>query len=255
MDHHLYYGEPAGLIDTARLRRLAVEEVITSPLIRAAAAGSLLAALALHNKFWAFVWAFEKAIDRQTLPRRPLIEKFGNKLVASVFVGTARHVKQMANEEGVHSLHWAEDAQNLGLTLEIPGVQDYDKVVSSAIAGVRELIESAHTDDLPAFFSVLAGTEFIAEELSRYLGASPDYQRLFERGHWQWGRVHLATHEGPSHLDIDLDLARAYCDSAEAAVAKTRIEAAVEATIRLFGKAARDVYDSEFPGTRIQATQ
>jgi hypothetical protein len=85
---------------------------------------------------------------------------------------------------------------------------------------------------------MLAGTELVAEELSRFLVGSPAFTRLFSRQRWVWGEVHLAPHgDGPSHLDIDIDLARAYGGSAEpGAVTKMVVDA-----IDLFGAAAKEI--------------
>lgn len=77
--------------------------------------------------------------------------------------------------------------------------------------GVRDLIVEAYLPDHVRFFAVLAGTEFIEEELGALLVKAPKFVDLFDRKRWAWGEVHLFPHdEGPSHLEIDLDLARAY---------------------------------------------
>ncbi len=53
--------------------------------------------------------------------------------------------------------------------------------------------------------------------------------------------MHLAAqHDGPSHLEIDLDLARAYSTNAEA----RELEDMIIDTIELFGKASDDVEEA-----------
>lgn len=235
MPVQLFYPE-SGFFDVDKLRGLAQAEIAGSPLIRRAASGDRVAAKALHVGFWPFVREFELAIDRRSLPREPLRQKFehvtgeNKRQVKSIFTGLAREVQQMRQEEGSHAEHWRKDAHECGIPeLEAP-----------LIPGVKQLIDSAYVPDLPTFFAVLAGTEFIAEELSAYLVRSSAFTDLFARRRWVWGEVHLIPHDdGPSHLAIDLDLARAYTVSDDAA--RESIEAAVKATIAQFGFAARDV--------------
>jgi len=87
---------------------------------------------------------------------------------------------------------------------------------------------------------VLAGTEFVAEELSAYLTRQPAYLQQFSRKRWIWGEVHLIPHDdGPSHLEIDLDLARAYSEDDRSA--KARIEAAIVETITLYARSANEI--------------
>jgi hypothetical protein len=87
---------------------------------------------------------------------------------------------------------------------------------------------------------MLAGTEFIAEELSHFLIESEDFINLFSRRRWVWGEVHVASHDrGPSHLDLDLDLARAY----DATTSPTAVQQMILDSIMLFGRAADEVED------------
>ena len=59
---------------------------------------------------------------------------------------------------------------------------------------------------------------------------------FFDRNRWMWGEIHLITHEEKhSHLEIDIDLARAY------SYLPDRIEATVRESIRLFKAAGEDV--------------
>ncbi|HTV90453.1 MAG TPA: hypothetical protein VME41_15660 [Stellaceae bacterium] len=111
------------------------------------------------------------------------------------------------------------------------------------VAGVQALIDRAHMKDLAGFFGTLAGTELIAEELSRYLVESRRFTDLFSRRRWMWGEVHLLADDGPSHLDIDLDLARAYGPTASG----VEIGQGVLDTIALFARAADDVVAALLP--------
>ncbi len=228
MSPRLFHRDNHAHFDIEGLRHYAHRVVSDSSLIREAGLGNESAAAALKIGFWPFVRDFERAIDQQSLPRRPLAEKFGAEHLRDVFIGLASAVREMKREEGSHALHWRKDATCLGL----------GDLGDHRVPAVSALLESAYTKDLPRFFAMLAGTELVAEELSRYLVGSAAFTRLFSRRRWMWGEVHLASHEdGPSHLDIDLDLARAYGGS-------TDIAGMIVATIDLFGRAAAEIWAS-----------
>lgn len=224
----LFYDDTPAWVGARALRRAARREVESSTLIVRAAKGDRGAAVALHIGFWPFVSEFELAIDQQKLPRFPLRDKFGDR-ATNTFLSLAEAVREMKREEGSHAAHWRKDAECLGvLDLEGP-----------IIPGVQALVEDAYSTDLPRFFSVLAGTEYIAEELSKFLVHSPAYTGLFSRHRWVWGEVHTIPHDdGPSHLEIDIDLARAYAPNDRCI---ERIREMILDTIRLFGQAAREV--------------
>lgn len=231
MTASLFHGDNSAYFDIDYLRQSATELVRGLRLLRKARAGNKTAAIALKIGFWPFVQEFELAIDQQILPREPLTRKFGDKTMRRVFVRMARAVREMKSEEGSHAAHWRKDAECLGVR----------ELSNDCVPGVQALIDRAYAKHLPSFFAMLAGTEFIAEELARFLIESDDFTGLFSRRRWVWGEVHLAPHEdGPSHLEIDLDLARAYDSSASPAA----IERMIGDTIRLFGKAADEVDDA-----------
>jgi hypothetical protein len=231
MDACLFFDDNHSYFDIEYLRESAAELVGGLALIRKARAGDKDAAIALKIGFWPFVEEFELAIDQQALPREPLARKFGDQAMRRIFVRMARAVREMKSEEGSHAAHWRKDAECLG-------VRDLG---DRRLPAVQTLIDCAYTRHLPSFFSMLAGTEFIAEELARLLVQSGDFTNLFSRRKWVWGEVHLEDHsDGPSHLEIDLDLARAYDTNNNA----NAIERMVLDTIRLFGRAADDVEGS-----------
>lgn len=231
MTSSLFHADNAAYFDVDYLRQSATELVRGLRLLRKARAGNKAAAIALKIGFWPFVQEFELAIDQQALPREPLTRKFGDRVMRRIFVGMARAVREMKSEEGSHAAHWRKDAECLGVR----------ELGNDRVPGVQALIDRAYTKNLPGFFSMLAGTEFIAEELSRFLIESEDFTSLFSRRRWLWGEVHSAPHEdGPSHLEIDLDLARAYDSSAS----PSAIQRMIVDTIRLFGRAADEVDDS-----------
>ncbi len=227
-------GNPADRFDMAALRAAAAEEVKNSPLIRLAAEGDRFAAIALHRGFWEFVREFEVAIDRQDYRRETLEAKFGGAKVRKSLVSIFRTIRAMREEEASHANHWKQDAKGLGI----------DYLEGPIVHPVKKLVESAYTENLPRFFAVLAGTEFIAEELSRMLVASEPFTSLFEQKRWTWGEIHLLPHHhGPSHLEIDLDLARAY-HVGEEIEAQADINRHILETIHLFGEASRHVKET-----------
>lgn len=234
MQHELFHEDNQYRFDLNDLREQTAQVVRKSSLIRRAHRGELDAAVALKIGFWPFVSEFEHAIDQQSLPRQPLANKFGEQRVRRVFLGIARAVRDMKQEEGSHAAHWRKDAQCLGV----------NNLDGPCVRSLRALIKRSYTKDLTAFFATLAGTEFIAEELSRFLAGSHRFTSLFTRKRWIWGEVHLAPHDhGPSHLDIDLDLARAYAAGSD----PTEIEEMVLDTVALFGRAADQVEDELLP--------
>lgn len=230
MDAGLFHGDNDAYFDFDYLRGAATELVRGLRLLRKARTGDKAAAIALKVGFWPFVQEFELAIDQQILPREPLTRKFGDPVMRQVFIRMARAVREMKSEEGSHAAHWRKDAECLG-------IRDLNE---DCVPGVQALIDRAYSKSLPSFFAMLAGTEFIAEELSRFLIESDDFTNLFSRRRWVWGEVHLAPHEdGPSHLEIDLDLARAYAaDTGPSAIQRMVLD-----TVQLFGRAADEVDD------------
>jgi hypothetical protein len=224
----LFHSDTTELLGVADLRAAAAEGIRACPLIQRAWLGEPNAIAALHIGFWPFVREFEVAIDKATLPRRPLRDRFGAVEFRQKFGALAEEVREMKREEGSHAAHWKKDAQCFGISdLEAP-----------VVTGVQKLIDISYTKDLTLFFCVLAGTEFVAEELSSFLLSSPEFICQSNRNRWVWGEVHTAhDHDGPSHLEIDLDLARAYQPSP----APEGIRKMVLETVVLFAEAANDI--------------
>ncbi|GBQ99775.1 hypothetical protein AA23498_3549 [Acetobacter nitrogenifigens DSM 23921 = NBRC 105050] len=222
------------VVDRGALRVHAREEVYGSTLIRACAQGDINSIKALLVGFWPFVKAFETAIDARVgrMPTRPLVQRFGQSRVRAFFNEAREAVREMKDEEGSHALLWRRAADEIGVELE----------ESSVVPGVAALLESANSDDEVEFFCWLAGTEYIAEELAAYLCHSPAFNGKFSSGRWVWGLAHLMDeHEGPSHLEIDEDLARAYHPSTDPAVVGTALFSHIRRCEKLFGEAAADV--------------
>ncbi len=223
------------VIDRKALRGFIREQVCGTRLIRACAEGQRGAVHALLSGFWPFVDAFEKAIDRQVagMPIKPLIQRFGRERIHGFFNAARHAVRQMREEEGSHSMLWQEGAFALGVDLAT-----YERV-----GGVEQLVASSATRDPVAFFCWLAGTEYIAEEMADYLCQAPRFLELFPDRRWFWGEAHLEAHDGPSHLEIDEDLARAYHPAQDDALAGQALLNGILNCQLLFGQAAADVFD------------
>jgi hypothetical protein len=220
-------------VDRRALRAHARQEISGSPLIRACADGDLPAVRALLQGFWPFVQAFEKAIDYQVgrLPIKPLIQRFGQEKVRTFFSEARDAVREMHEEEGSHAELWREGAEGIGVVL--------DGGVSAR--GVAALLQNARTSDPVEFFCWLAGTEYIAEELAAHLCHSSAFASLFADQRWTWGDAHIAEHQGPSHLEIDEDLARAYYPVTDPALVGIALFEKIKRCQQLFGAAARDL--------------
>jgi hypothetical protein len=233
MAFELFFDEP--LVDRALLRSYAREQVETSPLIRACARGDRLAIGAMHRGFWPFVEGFEKAIDRKVMPLQPLYDRFGQKAVRSYFVRARRVVAEMAEEEGSHAQLWRSDADELGIKTGNEHI----------VPGVRRLLDGANDRDMVVFFCVLAGTEYIAEELSRLLCSASAFLACFPKRRWFWGKAHLAHHDGPSHLELDEDLARAYglAEIGDEDDVREHMSSLIEACERTFFEASVEVQE------------
>ncbi len=257
MERKLFYTDNNQFFGVDTLREKAYFTMRDSPLIRRCMVGDLEGAKALLVGFWPFVSAFEKAIDVRLagggLKRQPLYEKFGklnaNKHIVSIakairnleenefefaFNSAQDSLRDMQKEEFTHAAHLLKDAENLEIDRE---------TLESAISttSVEKLINNAKNPNLVEFFALLGGTEFIAEELAHLLAHNTSYTQLFARKRAIWMEVHtIPDPEGISHLDIDLDLMRAYSISEDA----RDLQNSVLDVINLFGAATEEVNDA-----------
>ncbi len=254
MERKLFYTDNNKFFNTDTLRERACNTMRNSSLIRRCMDGDLEGAKALLVGFWPFVSAFEKAIDAR-LTGGGLYEKFGklnaNKRIVSIakairnleeneiefaFNSAQDSLRDMQHEELTHAAHWMKDAENLDLNREI-------LESATSTTSVEKLINDAKNPNLVEFFALLGGTEFIAEELAHLLAHNDVYTQLFARKRAIWMEVHtIPDPEGISHLDIDLDLMRAYSNTEDS----RRLQNAVLDVINLFGVATEEVND-EFP--------
>lgn len=237
--HKLLHDD--AIVDQAALRAHARVQVYKSPLLTAAASGDREAARALLRGFWPFVSEFERAIDQKALalPVKPLMARYGRAEIRSYIRSANRAVRDMKEEEGSHAELWRSDSTRLAIS-------DLGRTVAP---GVHALIQGAYTDDPSSFFCRLAATEYIAEELSRRLCAAESFTRLFANERFTWGEAHLQVHEGPSHLIIDEDLARAYHPSEDVSEIRSFMEAEIRRFEELFYNASVDVFASAAPST------
>jgi hypothetical protein len=190
-------------IDADALRACAVGTVCSMMLARRCAAGERAAIAALHAQFWPYVSVFSGIIDRhaRALSVRPLFGRFGRERVRHYFANTAHELRRMRYEECEHAYLWQMSAAEAGIALS----------AKTPLPAVKILIERASTHDPVAFFAWLAGTEYVAEELAKFLCSQERFLACFSRHKWVWGDVHRLDHvHGPSHLQIDLDLCCAF---------------------------------------------
>lgn len=237
------HAEP--VVDRQALRAEARAIVESSALIRACGEGQLDAIHALLVGFWPYVEGFERAIDWQVarMPIKPLINRFGRERVRAFFHEARLTVREMKEEEGSHAALWQRGADQLGVTLG----------EAEPVDGVKRLLEKAWVSDPMLFFCWLAGTEYIAEELARYLCNSPRFLAVFPGNRWLWGEAHVAEHEGPSHLEIDEDLARAYHASEDSAEVSRDMSEAMRDCEHGFFAAGQDVLSTLMQAAPIAA--
>lgn len=186
------------------------------PVAQRCAAGELPYIRALHRYFWPYVEPFPAMIEQgvKTLPRSARLQFYRGAIAA------------MHEEERDHTRLWQADAREIGANLiDVP-----------MMWWIRELLatvkNSFGTWQFPAH---LAATELIAEEVSALLARrSPLFLAALPSQVWSWGEAHLLPHSGPSHLDIDLELARS--------LSTEPIEDTVLRTCKKFGLAAHEIF-------------
>ena len=231
----LLFSEP--LVNRSQMRVFTREKIYSSSLARGAEQGDRETIRAMMIGWWPFIQAFERAIDVRVghLPIKPLVARFGQSKIKAFFSEAREAVREMKEEEGSHAVLWAEGAKEFGLDLY---ADNYPTLPS-----VQTLIANADSEDPVVFFSWLAAVEYIAEELAAYLCHSPKFTDKFARGHWTWGLAHDEhEHDGPSHLEIDEDLARAYHPALDPEIARAALTANMHECIRLFEIASYDIH-------------
>lgn len=258
----LFHMDDSDFFDMQRLRNKTREVVRNMSVIQRCKRGDLQAAIGLKLGYYAYVADFQAAIDMKAnssgLPRQPLYAKFGRDTTRKTLLASAQNVRvlakseldavfseaerelmQMQREERTHWHHWVHDAMALGLTRA-------QLEAAHVVPAVRRLIAAARADDLVAFFAgSLAATEFIAEEVGETLAFEPRYGALMQHGRTEeqkgkpyWMIVHTVPHvDGPSHAEIVLDFARAYCDDE----GPERLHQVIERGLELFGTADTEI--------------
>ena len=193
------------------LRRYAVKEVVGLPIIQRCGKGESKALEALLCGFWRFVLEFQNVVRNETrFPMDPLYSRYGRQKVVLMMRATKSVLNSMSEEEGMHADVWRKGAVEVGFQendmtrYEVPAVKYLIDV--TRIFGTSE-------EHMYLFFCHLAATEYVAEEISRYLVAQNQFLACFPISRrWQWGDIHLMEHsDGPSHREIDEDLAIALC--------------------------------------------
>lgn len=267
MSNRLFHQDNAEVFDVAGLERLALEVIDRSSLINRCLAGELLAARSYFIGHWPFVDEFPQAIDMKVskLPLGPLYAKYDRHVVRRVVIANNRTLEalssqenkavsdafdvsliEMKGEELDHAQHWIADARNLGVSKE-----ELERAI--AVDGIKALIRCAYVDDIAEFFANLTAVELMAEGLGKRMSPRPSsFTQLFTRGRHIWGEVHVEAHgDEPSHLEMDLDLARAYSHDDSIPLVREMIEK----TIHLFGTAANEVERHYCPPQRAMAAE
>lgn len=237
----LFY--PPGFVNESKLRSLARQRMEESELILACHRADREAIIAFTLGFWSFVQNFGEAIDGYLFDFRALEATFGAGVVRGKLRGLRKHLKVMAGEERNHAEQWRLDALAIGIEIpERPFV----------VPCMGYLNQMTQVKVIHWCCAALAGVEYIAEELARFLHESKAFRSLFPEGYWKWGSFHRVPGEGEheiTHRQIDEDLARAFYVAERRRTTDTHddnhvrevIESAIKAIILLFGAAADDV--------------
>ena len=178
------------------IREYVFEQVRSSSIMMRCAEGDRAEIKKLFEGLWPFVNGFWGFIEKQ-VPSPLRLSKFYryNPIRTSAIV---KQLRSMSKEEGDHAELWRSGYADL-FDQGIPPVSR-----PSLVEPLMELGERPAS--MAEFFSFLAGTEFVAEEVSKYFLESKPFSKLFSACTWKWGDAHLEWHY-PSHLHIDIDLA------------------------------------------------
>jgi|GEM_PF-1922119 len=248
MTNVVFFPRDDSFANQKGLRDLAQSVVSNNPLMQQCIAGDLRAFQLLLWAYWPFVRGFEQAIDRHQFTRQELVARFGKKRAVDAFRSMAPMLSTLEDQESIaliggillqemrddeqgHAKQWLRDGLELGI--------DLNTLREADIPLVSALLTQANTTDHVRFFSMLAATEYIAEMISEHVCASPLARALFvKRNNWGWGVIHTTPHgDHPSHLQMDIDWARAYASEDRAS---EYIEHLIASGITLFGAAAYD---------------
>ena len=180
----------------------ALQKISLSSFATMCRAGDMRLTKDLFLRFWPFVDAFPKVINRACLHilKTELVKTFGLEMI-DVFRLGFQVLSSMQKDEEDHRQLWLKTANVLGLTSAdlrqhpIPEV----KTVTSVIA-----------EDVDPYMMCLrfVGVEIAAESVSENFLSSDKFKSALGKEGLRWFEVHV-THEGMSHKELAFKLARA----------------------------------------------
>jgi hypothetical protein len=180
----------------------ALQKITLSPFATACRGGDMGLTKELFLRFWPFVDAFPKIINRGCLHilKKELVKTFGLEMIDLFRLGF-QVLSSMQKDEEDHRQLWLKTSHVLGLTpidLRQPPTPEV-KAVTSVIA-----------EDVDPYIMFLrfVGVEVVAESVSEDFLSSEKLKSTLGKEGLQWFEVHV-THEGMSHEELAFRLARA----------------------------------------------
>lgn len=180
-----------------------LRKISLSPFATMCRAGDMRLTKELFLRFWPFVDAFPKIVNRGCLHilRKELVNTFGLEMIDLFRLGF-QILSSMQKDEEDHRQLWLKTTHVLGLAsadLRQPSIPEV-KMVTSIIA---------EDVDPHMMFLRFVGVEVVAESMSEYFLSSERFKSALGKEGLGWFEVHV-THEGMSHEELAFRLARAF---------------------------------------------
>jgi hypothetical protein len=186
----------------AEIKNEAFQKISSSPFAVACRGGDMRLARELFLRFWPFVEAFPKIINRSCVEilKKELVKTFGLEIIDLFRLGV-QVLSSMQKDEEDHRELWLKTAAVLGLTssdLRQPPIPQVRTVTSVIAKDAEPYIK----------FLRFVAVEMVAESVSEDFLSSETFQSALGKDGLRWFEVH-ATHRGMSHEELAFRLARA----------------------------------------------
>ena len=184
------------------IKNEALQKISLSPFATACRAGDMGLTKELFLRFWPFVDAFPKIINRGcvNILKKELVKTFGLEIIDLLRPGF-QVLSSMRQDEEDHRQLWLKTAHVLGLT-----PTDLRQPPTPEVRAVTSVI--AEDVDPYMMFLRFVGVEMVAESVSKDFLSSEEFKSALGKEGLRWFEVHV-THEGMSHEELAFRLARA----------------------------------------------
>lgn len=186
----------------SEIRNETLQKISLSPFATACRDGDMRLTKNLFQRFWPFVDAFPKIINRACLHilKTELVKTFGLEMIDLFRLGF-QVLSSMQQDEEDHRQLWLKTAHVLGLTST-----DLHQHSTPEVKMVTSVI--AEDVDPYMMFLRFVGVEVVAESMSENFLSSERFKSALGKEGLRWFEVHV-THEGMSHEELAFKLARA----------------------------------------------